>query len=164
MKRYVSMRSLYPVILTMSEQKLSSLLETLYATATSPSPLINSGVLSQSTDQFASLWSLREGIPEAAGKTGKVYKYDISVPVREFMNVTNLVRNRLQERGLYRCGPSSQVSYVMGYGHVGDGTSALSCCQRRDLIVSLHNRESSYQCRCERIQPRNRESAGALCF
>ncbi|KAB5593609.1 D-lactate dehydrogenase [Ceratobasidium theobromae] len=117
------------------EEKLSSLLETLYATATSPSPLINSGVLSQSTDQFASLWSLREGIPEAAGKTGKVYKYDISVPVREFMNVTNLVRNRLQERGLYRCGPSSQVSYVMGYGHVGDGNLHIN------VVANAYNQE-----------------------
>ncbi|KAG8733435.1 hypothetical protein FRC11_006236 [Ceratobasidium sp. 423] len=103
------------------EEKLSSLLEILYDTASSPSPLINSGVLSQSADQFFSLWSLREGVPEAAGKTGKVYKYDISVPVREFMNITNVVRNRLQEKGLYRSGPNSRVSHVMGYGHVGDG-------------------------------------------
>ncbi|CAE6526506.1 unnamed protein product [Rhizoctonia solani] len=103
------------------EEKLASLLEILYDTASSPSPLINSGVLSQSADQFASLWRLREGVPEAAGKTGKVYKYDISVPVREFMNVTNTVRNRLQEKGLYRSGPNSRVSHVMGYGHVGDG-------------------------------------------
>ncbi|CAE6449314.1 unnamed protein product [Rhizoctonia solani] len=103
------------------EEKLASLLEILYDTASSPSPLINSGVLSQSADQFFSLWKLREGVPEAAGKTGKVYKYDISVPVREFMNVTNTVRDRLQEKGLYRSGPNSRVSHVMGYGHVGDG-------------------------------------------
>ncbi|CAE7195956.1 unnamed protein product [Rhizoctonia solani] len=103
------------------EEKLASLLEILYETASSSSPLINSGVLSQSADQFFSLWKLREGVPEAAGKTGKVYKYDISVPVREFMNVTNIVRDRLKEKGLYRSGPNSRVSHVMGYGHVGDG-------------------------------------------
>ncbi|KAG8747261.1 hypothetical protein FRC10_001877 [Ceratobasidium sp. 414] len=103
------------------EAKLSSLLEILYDTTSSPTSLINSGVLSQSADQFASLWSLREGIPEAAGKTGKVYKYDISVPVREFMNVTNVVRKRLQDKGLYKSGPNSRVSHVLGYGHVGDG-------------------------------------------
>jgi len=103
------------------EEKLSSLLEILYETTSTSSPLIKSGVLSQSADQFQSLWSLREGIPEAAGKTGKVYKYDISVPVREFMNVTNSVRKRLQEKGLYRSGKDSRISYVMGYGHVGDG-------------------------------------------
>ncbi|QRV90812.1 FAD-binding domain-containing protein [Ceratobasidium sp. AG-Ba] len=86
------------------EEKLSTLLETLYETTDSSNPLIDSGVLSQSADQFASLWSLREGIAEAAGKTGKVYKYDISVPVREFMNVTNAVRKRLQDKGLYKAG------------------------------------------------------------
>lgn len=103
------------------EEKLSTLLETLYETTSSSNPLIDTGILSQSADQFASLWSLREGIAEAAGKTGKVYKYDISVPVREFMNVTDAVRKRLQEKGLYRAGPDSKVSFVTGYGHVGDG-------------------------------------------
>lgn len=91
-------------------QKVNALLEDLYS---AEEGLITSGTLSQSPSQFASLWAYRELIPEAAGKAGKVYKYDISVPVTEFVNVTNKVRDQVQ----------GKVKEVLGYGHVGDGMS-----------------------------------------
>ncbi|KAG9007220.1 hypothetical protein FRB93_008043 [Tulasnella sp. JGI-2019a] len=90
------------------QEKMTTLLEHLYASDT---PLINFGTLSQSPAQFAALWALRESIAEAAGKAGKVYKYDVSVPPAEFVNVTNKVRERV----------SGHVKEVVGYGHVGDG-------------------------------------------
>ncbi|KIO25753.1 hypothetical protein M407DRAFT_24911 [Tulasnella calospora MUT 4182] len=93
------------------QEKVNNLLEELYEPADGEEALINSGALSQSADQFASLWAFREGIAEAAGKSGKVYKYDISVPVSEFVNTTNRVRERVGHK----------VKEVVGYGHVGDG-------------------------------------------
>ncbi|KAG8858407.1 hypothetical protein FRB96_005292 [Tulasnella sp. 330] len=94
------------------QEKMTALLEHLYGGESgSEKPLINFGTLSQSPAQFAALWVLRESIAEAGGKAGKVYKYDVSVPPAEFVNVTNKVREKVK----------GHVKEVVGYGHVGDG-------------------------------------------
>ena len=96
-------------------KKLNTLLETLFE---SDPPLINTGVLSQSPSQFASLWRLREGVTEAASKEGKVYKYDISIPLASFKEVVDATREHLRKKGLLR---ENAVKHVIGFGHVGDG-------------------------------------------
>jgi FAD/FMN-containing dehydrogenase len=97
------------------------LLEALY----SDEGLVASGAQSQSVDQFAQLWAFRELLPEAASKSGKVYKYDISVPVAKFKEVTDAVRRHLVDAGLMWTSTDknkeSKVKEVIGYGHFGDG-------------------------------------------
>jgi len=85
---------------------------------TADQPLINTGVLSQSPSQFNSIWALREGLTECCQKEGKPYKYDVSVPLADFQNVVDAIRERLISKGLYG---DHAISKVMGYGHVGDG-------------------------------------------
>jgi len=102
------------------EEKLNDLLENLL---TSDTPLINTGVLSQSPAQFSSLWALREGVPEAVSKEGKAYKYDISVPLSTFKQVVDITRKHLQSKGLLH---EKAVKNVIGYGHVGDGNLHLN--------------------------------------
>jgi len=102
------------------EEKLNTLLETLLE---SDQPLITTGVLSQSPAQFASLWGLREGVPEAVSKEGKAYKYDISVPLASFKEVVDATKERLRSKGLLR---QDAVRHVLGYGHVGDGNLHLN--------------------------------------
>jgi len=102
------------------EEKLSALLETLLE---SDSPLINTGVLSQSPTQFASLWKLREGVTEALSKEGKVYKYDISIPLASFKEVVDATREQLRKKGLLH---ENAVKHVVGFGHVGDGNLHLN--------------------------------------
>jgi len=86
------------------------------------SETIIDGVLAQDTTQFSSIWELREGITEAAGKTGKVYKYDVSLPVSAMYDVVLATRERLQEKGLYKGeGGGGSVKSVIGFGHFGDG-------------------------------------------
>jgi (R)-2-hydroxyglutarate---pyruvate transhydrogenase len=80
--------------------------------------LINTGVLSQSPTQFASLWTLREGITEAVSKEGKAYKYDITIPLSKFKEVVDKTRENLRSKGLLH---DKAVKHVIGYGHVGDG-------------------------------------------
>ena len=80
--------------------------------------LATSGVLAQSPTQFESLWAIREGIPEAAGKAGKVYKYDLSIPVSKFKEITDKMRDHLQSKGLLH---ENAVKEVVGFGHFGDG-------------------------------------------
>jgi len=82
-------------------------------------PLVNSGVISQTPAQFSSLWALREGVTEAVSKEGKAYKYDISVPLASFKEVVDGTRAHLASKGLMH---EKAVKYVIGYGHVGDGT------------------------------------------
>jgi (R)-2-hydroxyglutarate---pyruvate transhydrogenase len=81
------------------------------------------GVLAQDTTQFHSLWSLRELIPESAGKAGSVYKYDLSVPVPRMYSLVEKMRERLGREGLWKEGGGGRVREVVGYGHIGDGES-----------------------------------------
>lgn len=104
-----------PLIDVLPSKKLNSLLETLLE---SEQPLITTGALSQTPSQFASLWRLREGVPEAVSKEGKVYKYDISVPIGSFKEVVDTTKEQLRRKGLLCEGA---VRHVVGYGHVGDG-------------------------------------------
>lgn len=91
----------------------------------SDTPLINTGVLSQNPAQFSSLWAIREGITEAVSKEGKVYKYDISIPLASFKEVVDTTREHLSSKGLLR---DDAVKHVVGYGHVGDGGLFLTPC------------------------------------
>ncbi|KAG2023309.1 D-lactate dehydrogenase cytochrome oxidoreductase [Coprinopsis cinerea AmutBmut pab1-1] len=102
------------------EEKLNDLLESLL---TADEPLINTGVLAQNPAQFASLWALREGVPEAVSKEGKAYKYDISIPVAKFQEVVDNTREHLRSKGLLH---ENAVKHVVGYGHVGDGNLHLN--------------------------------------
>jgi len=84
-------------------------------------PLIHTGTLSQSPGQFASLWSLREGLTECVQKEGKPYKYDVSVPIADFQGVVDAVREHLISKELYG---DHAISKVIGFGHIGDGESS----------------------------------------
>ena len=85
--------------------------------------LVTSGVLAQSPAQFESLWAIREGIPEAAGKAGKVYKYDVSIPVSKFKEIVDKTREHFQSKGLLH---ENAVRDIVSYGHFGDGAETLS--------------------------------------
>ncbi|KAK4687167.1 (R)-2-hydroxyglutarate---pyruvate transhydrogenase, partial [Tremellales sp. Uapishka_1] len=100
------------------EEKLSGLLEHLIE-----NEIVLDGVLAQDTTQFQSIWSLRELIPESAGKAGSVYKYDVSVPVGKMYGLVRDMRTRLRERGVLEGdgGHGKPIRAVAGYGHMGDG-------------------------------------------
>ncbi|KAF8592015.1 FAD-binding domain-containing protein [Ramaria rubella] len=85
------------------------------------SETIIDGVLEQDNTQFASLWQLREGITEAAGKTGKVFKYDVSLPASMY-ELVNATRYRLRELGLY----SGEGGHSRGCNRFGDGNLHLN--------------------------------------
>ncbi|WWC65521.1 uncharacterized protein I303_108139 [Kwoniella dejecticola CBS 10117] len=100
------------------EAKLTGLLEHLME-----NEMVLDGVLAQDSTQFQSLWSLRELVPESAGKAGSVYKYDVSVPVGKMYGLVEKMRAKLREGGILegdgqKDGP---IRAVAGYGHMGDG-------------------------------------------
>ena len=105
-------------------------------------PLVQSGVLAQSRDQFVQLWGLREGIPEAVSKEGKAYKYDVSIPTSTFKEFVDKVRERLIEKGLYRT--PGGVKECIGYGHIGDGESLFPIVS---TPTNVYRREPPSECR-----------------
>ena len=100
-------------------QKLSNLFEHLIS-----NEIVLDGVLAQDSMQFASLWQLRELLPEACGKAGAVYKYDLSVPVEKMYSVVERMREKLRGAGIMQGDGSAEgpIRHVAGYGHIGDGT------------------------------------------
>ena len=62
--------------------------------------IVLDGVLAQDSTQFQRLWSIRESAAEAAGKTGSVYKYDVSVPVPDMYSLAEKMRERLRNAGV----------------------------------------------------------------
>ncbi|PKY22829.1 FAD-binding domain-containing protein [Rhizophagus irregularis] len=101
------------------DDKLQNFLEDLLA-----NEIVKDGVVAQDETQMSTLWSLREGIPEACSKAGAVYKYDISIPLSVFYQMAEDMRNRLQSAGVF--GEDNLVSNVIAYGHVGDGNLHLN--------------------------------------
>jgi FAD/FMN-containing dehydrogenase len=94
------------------DEKLGGLMEELME-----NEIVEDGVLAQDETQINDLWSLRESIPEACGKAGKTYKYDLSIPVSKMYDIITAVRERFAERGLDK---EDIVKLTVGYGHVGD--------------------------------------------
>ncbi|KAG0578372.1 hypothetical protein KC19_4G018000 [Ceratodon purpureus] len=73
------------------------------------------GVVAQGSTQADSFWQIREGISEAIGKAGAVYKYDFSLPPKYFYKIVEDLRGRL-----------GSAAVVLGYGHLGDGNVHLN--------------------------------------
>ncbi|KAK0394787.1 hypothetical protein QR680_000933 [Steinernema hermaphroditum] len=74
------------------------------------------GVLAANKQESAFMWKLRETAPLAITKDGYVYKFDVSLPLEHFYELTEVVRER--------CG--NKVHRVVTYGHMGDGNSHLN--------------------------------------
>jgi len=74
------------------------------------------GVIGQDETQNENIWCLREGISESLGKSGYVYKYDISLPYEKFYAIVEELKKRLPE----------SLAKVYSYGHVGDANIHLN--------------------------------------
>mmetsp|Transcript_10258 Transcript_10258/g.20101 ORF Transcript_10258/g.20101 Transcript_10258/m.20101 type:complete len:518 (+) Transcript_10258:182-1735(+) len=77
------------------------------------------GVLAMDESQAQALWKIRENCPVALRhKDGYNFKYDVSVPIPLFNELTTAVRERLAT-------VSKEVEVVQ-YGHIGDGNVHLN--------------------------------------
>lgn len=70
-------------------------------------------IVADTPSQVQAFWHLREGIPEACSKEGKVYKYDVTTPLSQMYDVVEKTRELLKG--------DDNVIKVTGYGHLGDG-------------------------------------------
>ncbi len=86
-------------------------LETLFVNATEAG-LVSDGLIAQSSAQAASLWTIRESIPEANKRVGSVSSHDISVPLSAIPEFITQAGQALAKMGDFR---------INCFGHVGDG-------------------------------------------
>ncbi|MCJ1258036.1 hypothetical protein MMC24_005865 [Lignoscripta atroalba] len=93
--------------------------------------IVSDGVLAQDETQKQTLWSWREGIAEALGHWGGVYKYDVSIPLAELYELVEETRERLTSAGLVGANEKHPVVGVVGYGHMGDSNLHLNVVTRR---------------------------------
>eukprot|EP00741_Cyanophora_paradoxa_P016537 tig00020927_g15967.t1 len=92
------------------EEKLSAFLERAMEAG-----LVVDGNVAQDLTQVKAFWKLREGISESLSKSGAVYKYDISLPVREMWPMVEDMKKRLGSK-----------ANVVSFGHLGDGNLHLN--------------------------------------
>lgn len=107
-------------------EKLEAFLEHVMA-----EEVVSDGVVAQDETQLASLWAWREGISEASGHYGGVYKYDVSIPLNELYSLVPDVRERMNKECLIGPDDSFPIVDVIGYGHMGDSNLHLNVCVRR---------------------------------
>ena len=79
------------------------------------SKLAIDGTVAQDATQMKTLWKLREGIAEAANKSGCVYKYDVSLPTTKMYALVEETRRRMGDDAI-----------CVGYGHLGDSNLHLN--------------------------------------
>ncbi|KEY71865.1 hypothetical protein S7711_06007 [Stachybotrys chartarum IBT 7711] len=93
--------------------------------------IISDGVVAQDETQLRALWARREGITECLGHWGGVYKYDVSIPIKEMYQLVEDVKVHMQDAGLLGPEDKHPVVDVLGYGHMGDANLHLNIPVRR---------------------------------
>lgn len=93
--------------------------------------LVDDGIIAQDETQLKNLWAWREQVPEASTIGGGVYKYDVSLPLKDLYGLVEAVNERLDVEGLRDTEDSSKpVVDAIGYGHLGDGNLHLNVAVR----------------------------------
>ncbi len=87
--------------------------------------LIRDGVLAQSPQEAAELWTLREGISESLSATGMPHKNDISLPVAALEAFTSRLDAVFKARY-----PGWEIAV---FGHVGDGNLHINIMKPEDM-------------------------------
>ncbi|KAK3380233.1 hypothetical protein B0T24DRAFT_647534 [Lasiosphaeria ovina] len=107
-------------------EKLESFLEDVMEKG-----IVLGGTLAQDETQRRALWGWREGIPEVLGHFGGVYKYDVSIPIKQMYQMVEDTRARIDAAGLLGDTDEHPVRAVVGYGHMGDSNLHLNVSTRR---------------------------------
>ncbi|KAJ8971410.1 hypothetical protein NQ317_005526 [Molorchus minor] len=93
------------------EMKMNAFLESAMSDG-----LILDGTTTNEVSKMQSLWELRERITEGLTHDGYVFKYDISLPTKNFYSLVPAMKERLGD----------SAKRICGYGHLGDGNIHLN--------------------------------------
>ncbi|KAK6634975.1 hypothetical protein RUM44_000224 [Polyplax serrata] len=81
--------------------------------------VVTDGFVTDEPTKMKQIWEIREKMALAAFKAGYAYKYDVSLPHKNFYKLVEIMRERLK---------GTSATIVMGYGHLGDGNLHLNIC------------------------------------
>ena len=70
---------------------------------------IMDGTITAEVGKMQNIWKLRELIAVACVKEGYCFKYDISLPLKDFYNIVGVMERRV----------GAMATRVCGYGHLG---------------------------------------------
>ncbi|KAH7037758.1 uncharacterized protein B0I36DRAFT_237277 [Microdochium trichocladiopsis] len=93
--------------------------------------IVSDGVVAQDETQIKALWTQRESVPECLGHWGGVYKYDLSIPLKDMYRLVEETKAKFEESGLMGESDEHPVVDVVGYGHMGDSNLHLNVAVRR---------------------------------
>lgn len=96
--------------------------------------LVKDGVLAENDTQRADLWKLRENINPAFGEQGKVFKYDVTLPLGKMYSVVDIIRDRFKDKGI-----TPEDCDTAGYGHLADGNIHVNVLLKntdKDMVVN----------------------------
>ncbi|GMM56330.1 D-lactate dehydrogenase [Maudiozyma humilis] len=111
---------------THDDEKLETFLESAME-----SELVIDGTIAQDKTELQNLWKWREMIPESSQCQGGVYKYDVSLPLKDLYSLVTAVNERLAAKDLVGAESEKPVIAAVGYGHVGDGNLHLNVATRK---------------------------------
>ena len=106
------------------DEKLEAFLESAME-----SEIVVDGTIAQDNNELQNLWKWREMIPESSQCQGGVYKYDVSLPLKDLYSLVEVVNKKLTETNLLGDSPKPVIAAV-GYGHIGDGNLHLNVATR----------------------------------
>mmetsp|Transcript_44596 Transcript_44596/g.93596 ORF Transcript_44596/g.93596 Transcript_44596/m.93596 type:complete len:578 (-) Transcript_44596:72-1805(-) len=82
--------------------------------------IINNGFLAQDNKQMAEMWNIRESCNPSVARAGCVYKFDVSIPIEDYMDVAwEVERKLLTARNSFH--PT-----VCVWGHIADGNAHIN--------------------------------------
>ena len=113
-----------------AEESLDGLLEQALASATTAG-LVTDAVISANERQRASLWRLRENIPEAQRRAGPSLKHDVAVPIGRLADFVEQAADWV--RG------SVPQGALVAYGHAGDGNLHFNISFPKDTPLAAVN-------------------------
>jgi FAD/FMN-containing dehydrogenase len=120
--------------------KMDSFLTRLYESST-----IRNGFLATDSKRIHALWNIREACNPAVARSGYVYKYDVSVPIEEYMDVAAEVKESLSNEGTLALFPETAVCV---WGHLADGNAHINVVTpgnfHKDESLASHVDDSVY--------------------
>ncbi|KAL7456581.1 hypothetical protein ACHAWC_008064 [Mediolabrus comicus] len=94
--------------------KMDSFLTSLYE-----SSAIENGVLAHDSKQMEEIWAIRESCNPSVASAGFVHKFDVSIPIEMYIEVSEEVEKHLQDENLHDLS-------VCTWGHVADGNAHIN--------------------------------------
>jgi FAD/FMN-containing dehydrogenase len=106
------------------------------------SSIISNGYLATDSKKIDSFWSIRESCNPSVARNGYVYKYDVSVPIEDYMEVAAEVNECLSSKASF---PASQVCV---WGHLADGNAHVNIVTpglfHKDEVLAAYIDEAVY--------------------